>query len=78
MKGSFIMVRKIIFEVLGIVGVIVISILAFIIPSDPFKIIPSYTLYGFDKPLWLAIIIVGVFFYLVILVSIYDCLKKRC
>lgn len=72
------MIRKIIFEVLGVVGVVIISILAFTIPKDPYIIIPSYTLYGFDKPLWLAIIIVGVFFYLIGLVSIYDYLEERC
>lgn len=71
------MILKNVFRVLGIVGVIAISILAFVIPKDPFEIIPSYTMFGFDKPLWLAIIIAGVFFYLIILVSIYDYLEKR-
>ena len=69
--------RKIIFEILGVVGLIVISILAFVIPKDPFKILPAVSVVGFDKPLWLAIIIAGGFIYIVVLASIYDYLIKR-
>jgi len=58
---------KDIFKILGIGGFIAIYIIAFTIPSNPYEIIPSYTLYSFDKPLWLWIILGGDFLYLIIL-----------
>lgn len=66
-----------IFKVLGIIGFTIICFIAFTIPSNPYEIIPSYTLYGFDKPLWLCIILGGGFLYLIILYSIYDFINKR-
>lgn len=63
---------KRVFQLLGIVGIVVISILAFTMPSNPFEIIPSLTVMSFDKPLWLCIIFGGGFIYLITLYSIYD------
>ncbi len=40
-----------IFKILGFGGFIAICIMAFTIPSNPYEIIPSYTIMGFDKPL---------------------------
>lgn len=68
---------KTIFIILAIVGVTIISILAFTIPNDPFEIIPSVSALGFDKPLWLAIIIGFSFIYLLLLWYIYDEVSKR-
>lgn len=64
--------RKV-FIILAISGVIVISILSFTLPNEPFEIIPSYNLLmGFDKPLWLVNIVGGSFFYLLGLYCIYN------
>ena len=63
---------KIIFQLLGIIGFIIICILAFTIPSDPYKIIPALTIMSFDKPLWFCIIFGGGILYLLILYGIYD------
>jgi len=49
---------KKVFIILGIIGVIVISICAFTVPKDPYMILPAMTVYSFDKPLWFAIIII--------------------
>ena len=71
------MILKIIFRVLAIVGVITISILSFILPKDPYMIMPSYTMLGFDKPLWLCYIVGGSFIYLLLLYFIYDKIKNQ-
>ena len=63
---------KRIFQILGVVGFLIICILAFIIPENPYKIIPAISMMSFDKPLWLCIIIVAGFFYLITLYAIYD------
>lgn len=63
---------KRIFQLLGIIGFIVICILAFVIPSNPNEIIPAMTVMSFDKPLWLCIIVGGGFIYLITLYSIYN------
>lgn len=68
---------KTIFKWLGICGITIISVIAFILPSNPFIIIPSYSLMGFDKPLWLCIIVGGSFIYLLILYSIYDRITQK-
>lgn len=68
---------KIVFYVLGVIGVIIISILAFVLPSDPYMIIPAMSVMSFDKPLWFAIIFSGTFVYLFILYGIYDYLKEK-
>lgn len=65
------MLKKI-FQVLGIVGFLIICILAFIIPENPYKIIPAISMMSFDKPLWLCIILVGGFFYLITIYAIYE------
>lgn len=69
--------RLIIFRLLAIVGVVFISVLSFVVPKDPFEIIPAMTVMSFDKPLWLCIMIGGSFVYLIILYNIYDYLDKR-
>lgn len=66
-----------IFKILGVVGFIAICIMAFTIPINPYEIIPSYTFVGFDKPLWLCIIIGGGFLYLIVLYSIYNFISER-
>lgn len=68
---------KIVFYVLGVIGVIIISILAFVLPSDPYMIIPAMSVMSFDKPLWFAIIVSGSFIYLFVLYGIYDYLKEK-
>ena len=71
------MIKELIFEFLAALGILIISILAFIIPADPYMIIPSHSLIGFDKPLWFTIIIVGGFFYIMILCAIYNYLEEK-
>ena len=71
------MILKIIFRVLAIVGVITINILSFILPKDPYVIIPSYTMLGFDKPLWLCYIVGGSFIYLVLLYFGYKKIENK-
>ena len=46
--------------VLIISGLVIITILAFIIPNNPYKIIHGSMWFG-DKPLWLCIMILGDF-----------------
>lgn len=70
------MLKKI-FVILAIVGMILIGVLAFAIPSNPNEIIPTMTITGFDKPLWFCIIFGFGFIYLMILWSIYDKLKEK-
>lgn len=68
---------KTIFQVLATIGVIIIFILAFTLPKNPYEIIPAISVMSFDKPLWLCIVIVGSSVYLFILYTIYDNLSKR-
>ena len=68
---------KRVFHVLAIIGLIIISVLAFVIPSNPNQIIPALTVMSFDKPLWLCIIIGGGVIYLISLYSIYDKLNSK-
>ena len=69
--------RLIIFRLLAIVGVVFISVLSFVVPKDPFEIIPAMTVMSFDKPVWFCIMFCGSFIYLIVLYSIYDYLDKR-
>lgn len=69
---------KIVFYVLGVIGVVIISILAFVLPSDPYMIIPAMSVMSFDKPLWFAIIVSGSFIYLCLLYELYDYLEEQC
>lgn len=71
------MIKKYIFGTLAIIGVLVISACAFILPDNPNKIIQALTPMSFDRPLWLNIIIGGSSMYLVILYYIYDKLNKK-
>ncbi len=63
---------KSIFQILGIVGFIIICILAFVVPSNPYEIIPALTVMSFDKPLWLCIIVGDGFLYLIVLYALYN------
>jgi len=67
---------KKIFYTIGIIGMIIIDILTFIIPKNPYYIIPAITIYSFDKPLWLCIIMSCNFIFLGALYEIYDLTKK--
>lgn len=67
---------KILFEIMAILGYIMIVQFAFTIPQDPYIIIPSYTYMSFDKPLWLCIIMIGWFFYSIFLSEFYDFLNN--
>ena len=59
------------FWIFGIGIMLLITYLAFTIPSDPYKIFKSMT--GlFDLPIWCLIIMVGGFIDMVALISIYD------
>lgn len=69
--------RLIIFRLLAIVGVVFISVLSFVVPKDPFEIIPAMTVMSFDKPVWVCIMFGGSFIYLIVLYIIYDYLDKR-
>jgi len=71
------MIKKYIFGALAIIGVLIISICAFVLPDNPNKIIKALTPMTFDRPLWLNIIIGGSFMYLVALYSVYDKLNKE-
>ena len=64
--------KKSLFIILGIIGVFVISILSIILPTNPFEIIPSLTIFSVEKPLFISLIIAGSFIYLSILYFIYD------
>ena len=68
---------KTIFQILAIVGMIIICIMAFTIRTEPYEIIPAVSMMSFDKPLWFCIIFGGGFLYLMILWSIYDNLEQR-
>lgn len=68
---------KSIFQILGIVGFIIICILAFVVPSNPYEIIPALTVMSFDKPLWLCIIVGVGFIYLMSLYAVYDKIANR-
>lgn len=63
---------KLAFQIIGVLGFIIICICAFVIPNDPYEIIPAITIMDFDKPLWVCIVFGGGFLYLLSLYSIYD------
>lgn len=68
---------KILFQVLAVVGVVIISILAFVVPSDPYEIVPALTIMSFDKPLWVCYMFGGSFMYLLVLLGIYDKIRHK-
>lgn len=63
---------KILFIALAIVGGAIIITLSFILPSNPYEIMPSVTMMLGDIPLWLMYSIEFAFLYLLILFAIYD------
>lgn len=63
---------KILFIALAIVGVAIIITLSFMLPSNPYEIIPSVSMMYGDMPLWLKCSIGFSFLYLLILFAIYD------
>ena len=68
---------KKVFIALAIIGEAIISVLAFIIPKDPYKIIKTMSPIYFDKPLWLCIIIAVSFIYLLLLYWLYKFLEDK-
>lgn len=72
------MTKKTLFQILAIVGFIIICICAFVIPNNPNEMIYSISKITFDKmPLWLAIILVGSFIYEITLFAIYDKITNK-
>ena len=65
------------FQIIAIVGIIIISILSFTIPQNPYEIIPAITPMSFDKPLWFALIVSCGILYLSLLWYIYDEVSKK-
>ena len=65
------------FQIIAIVGVIIISILSFTIPQNPYEIIPAITPMSFDKPLWFTLIVSCGILYLSLLWYIYDEVSKK-
>lgn len=63
------------FKLLSIIGVVIITILSFTVPSDPKEILPALTPFTFDKPVWLCGVVGGNFLYLIVLYAIYDKIK---
>lgn len=70
-------IKKYIFITLAIIGVLIISICAFILPNNPNEMIKALTPMTFERPLWLNNMIGGSFIYLIILDYIYDKLNKE-
>ena len=68
---------KWLFVVLSVIGVVIISIISFTLPSDPYMNVPALTVFSFDKPLWLCWIVGLSVIYLSILYSIYDYCKRK-
>ena len=63
---------KTIFQILAIVGMIIICIIAFTIPTNPYEIIPAVSMMSFDKALWFCIVFGGGFLYFLIIMALYD------
>ena len=59
------------FIIIGLIGMVIICILSFIIPKNPYEIVPAITIFSFDKPLWLCITLVGNFIYISLLYELY-------
>lgn len=68
---------KNVFMCLAIIGIIIISFFSFVIPSDPYIILPTMSLVGFDKPLWFAMMIIVGFFYLILISMVYYKIKEK-
>ena len=63
---------KVLFKIIGMLGFVIICICAFAIPDNPYEMIPSYSLWGFDKPLSSCIIFGGGFTYGMLCLYIYN------
>ena len=59
------------FTIISLMGIIIICILSFIIPKNPYQMIPSFTYLSCDKPLWLCITLSGSFIYISLLYELY-------
>lgn len=66
---------KNLFYILAAIGVAIISIIAFLVPKDPYKIFPS--MIESYKPIWLCIFIFGTFIYLILLNILYAKIKRK-
>jgi hypothetical protein len=69
--------KKVVFVVLGIIGFISISVAGFVIPKDPYKIVPAISIMGFDKPLWVCYMFGGGIIYIFLLYLCYDAIKYQ-
>lgn len=65
------------FIYLSIIGALIITILCFFLPNNPYEIIPAISTYSFDKPLWFCLVILYNTCYLSILWSCYDMAEIR-
>ena len=66
---------KKIFYALAVIGVMIITIIAFTVPKDPYAMIPSILF--IDKPIWFCITFFGSFLYLIVLGIIYNKIEKK-
>lgn len=62
---------------LEVIGMVIISIMAFTVPENPYEIIPALSMMGFDRPLWLNTILGLGFLYSIALFSIYDNIEQK-
>ena len=65
------------FNIIGVIGIFIICILSFIIPQNPYMIIPAMSINGIDKPLWFCLIIICCFIYLLILYYLYEMFENN-
>ncbi len=68
--------KKTIFYIIVLIGVMIIIAMSIIIPNNPNKIIPSITHFSISKPLWLDILISSSFIYFIIIYNIYEKIIK--
>ena len=67
---------KKIFNIIVLLGLLIIISLSIIIPPNPNKIIKSYTYITIDMPLWIKLSIILSFLYTNIIYIIYDKIYK--
>lgn len=65
------------FYILTFLGIIIIEILSFILPSNPYEIIPAISYRSFDKPLWSCYLFGGNFIYTLLLWNLYDTIQNK-
>ena len=68
---------KKLFKIFFLIGILIILILSFVIPDNPFKIIPAISIGGIDRPLWLNILIFYGFIYSIILNVVYEIIENK-